>query len=163
MKLFLATVLVMSGLAANADQCAWNSPTDAKSARELILLHKEVMHFCQNCGEDKPSFIATIDDVKVAKVEGEKAYRTVSLQSGKQSQEVDLAYLYVRTASNVFANVAQLVGCPSEGAVTFIETTNKNKKVQHFYNAEGVKVVTAETVAAVGTGFKTRVPANIKK
>lgn len=163
MKLFFATVLLLSGFAASADQCAWNSSSDANSAMALINLHKEVMHFCQNCGDDKPSFIAKVDAVKTAKVSGEKAYRTVTLISGKQQQEVDLAYLYVRTASDMFANVAQLVGCPSEGAVTFIQTTNKNQKIQHYYNAEGVRVNTAESTAQIGTGFKTRVPANTKK
>lgn len=156
MKTIISAFVLLLSFAASADQCQWNSPSDATSARQLINLHKEVMFFCQNCDDTKPSFIAQVDSVKTAQVKGEKAYRTVTLVSKGQEQEVDLAYLYVRTASNIFANVAQLVGCPSEGAVTFIETTNKNQKIQHYYNETGTRVDTATTTAQIGkmTGRK---------
>ncbi len=166
MKLLLATVLVLSGMAAQADQCAWNSASDADSARKLIAANKEVMFFCQNCSDEKPSYIAKVSDVKTKQVTGfdgkAEPYREVVLVIDGKEVETDLAYLYVRTASNVFANVAQLVGCPNHGAVTFIETTNKNKKIQHYYDAEGNRQNLAETVAKTG-GTKTRVPASPKK
>ncbi len=167
MKTTLLTLTATLGFAfpAMADQCAWINRTDSQSAIQLINLHKEVMHFCQNCGDGKPSFIDRIDSAQTAQAEmqGQKyPYRTVILKAGDEQTSVDLAYLYVRTASNIFANVAHLVGCPSEGAVTFIQTTNTNQKIQHFYDATGTRVNTATTSAKLETQFGNRKPASKK-
>lgn len=168
MRSVLALLLTVTGLTAFADQCQWNTASDADSARALINLHKEVMFYCQNCGDTKPSFIAEVKSVRTGQAtmgDQRYPYRTVNLtlSSGEQ-KEVDLAYLYVRTASDMFANTAQLVGCPSEGAVTFIQTTNRNQKLQHYYNAEGVRVPVGSSTAATGTGNGgVRVPASTKK
>lgn len=166
MKTIVSLLLILGSYAAQADQCQWNSASDATSARQLIGLHQEVMFYCQNCEENKPSFIAQVSDVKTrqATMSGEKyPYRTVVLTVDGQDREVDLAYLYVRTASNIFANVAQLVGCPSHGAVSFIETTNKNSKIQHYYNATGDRVDTATTTAQNTIPGKQRKPASPAK
>lgn len=165
MKSILALIITITGLSAFADQCQWNTASDAESARALINLHKDVMFYCQNCGDAKPSFISEVKSVATAqaKMGNQKyPYRTVmlTLENGSQ-QEVDLAYLYVRTASDIFANTAQLVGCPSEGAVSFIQTTNRNQKLQHYYNDQGVRIEVAATSAQTekGTGAG-RVPAS---
>jgi len=168
MRSILALLLTVTGLTAFADQCQWNTASDADSARALINLHKEVMFYCQNCGDTKPSFIAEVKSVRTGQAtmgDQRYPYRTVNLTlAGGEQKEVDLAYLYVRTASDMFANTAQLVGCPSEGAVTFIQTTNRNQKLQHYYNAEGVRVPVASSTAATGTGNGgVRVPASTKK
>ena len=157
MKSMIAVLLftLLSGVA-QADQCQWNSNTDAQSAFALINLHKEVMHFCQNCGDNRPSFISAIDSVATAqaKMAGQKyPYRSVVLTKDGKKQEVDLAYLYVRTGSDIFANVAQLVGCPSEGAVTFIQTTNVGKKLPHYYNESGARVDVGMATAQVMSHF----------
>ncbi len=165
MKMLIAALLLFV-FNAQADQCQWNSSTDATSAVALIKMHKEVMHFCQNCGDGKPSFISMIDDAGTtqASMAGKKApYRTVKLTSGKETTEVDLAYLYVRTGSDIFANVAQLVGCPSEGATTFIQTTNRNQKIMHFYDASGNRQNVSTTTASVEKMFPSdRTPASKK-
>ena len=140
-KILFALVVLFSGLS-YADQCQWNSPSDAQSARDLVALHKEVMYWCQNCSEQKPSRIVKVEAVKIPVVNDEfnlgegKKYRYVNLTTivdGKEKTDnIDLAYTYVRTASDIFANIAQMVGCPSEGATTFIQTTNKNYKSEQF-------------------------------
>jgi hypothetical protein len=169
MKLFLALAISLTGLVASADQCDWNSESDATSARQLIARNKDVMFYCQLCGDSKPSFIAHVESVKTAPADstsGQKnPYRIVVLSTDdKKNQEVDLAYLYVRTGSNIFANVAQLVGCKSDGAITFIETTNRNQKIQHYYDEAGVRHDTATTSSQNGTGNGgVRVPASTKK
>jgi hypothetical protein len=164
--IFAAAFLSLFSFAANADQCQWNSAADAQSAIALINMHKEVMHFCQNCGDAKPSFISEVDGASTAQanMSGTKyPYRTVVLTKGGKTQEVDLAYTYVRTASDVFANVAQLVGCPSQGAVTFIQTTNRNQKLLHYYDQTGARVDVGTTTAMIGTSFpEARKPASKK-
>jgi soluble lytic murein transglycosylase-like protein len=168
MKVFLALIFSLTGFAASADQCDWNSASDASAARQLISLNKEVMFYCQLCGDSKPSFIAKVESVKTAPADsmsGQKnPYRIVVLStSDRKEQEVDLAYLYVRTGSNIFSNVAQLVGCPSDGAITFIETTNRNQKIQHYYDDAGKRHDTAVTTSQNGTGGTTgRTPASKK-
>jgi len=165
MRSILALFITVTGLTAYADQCQWNTASDAESARALINLHKEVMFYCQNCGDSKPSFIAEVKSVRTgqASMQGQRyPYRVVNLTlDNNEQKEVDLAYLYVRTASDMFANTAQLVGCPSEGAVTFIQTTNRNQKLQHYYNEQGVRVAVASSTAAASTGNGgVRVPAS---
>ncbi|MBK9324577.1 MAG: hypothetical protein IPM97_16805 [Bdellovibrionaceae bacterium] len=156
MKNVLVILSIFIGHIAFADQCQWTSGADSASALQLINLHKEVMYFCQNCGDNKPSYISEIDSATntQAEMSGKKfPFRTIKLSKGGSTDEVDLAYLYVRTGSDIFANVAHLVGCPSSGAITFIQTTNTNKKIQHFYDATGERHDTATTTAAVEAIF----------
>ncbi len=133
---FLATLVLASiSMSAFADQCAYNTLTDAISAKGL-LTNKDVIFWCQNCTQ-KPSGIVRVTSATIARKDGSNML-TVKLTNGKK-EELDLAYTYVRTASDIFANVSHLVGCESDGAMTFIKTGPGAKKVAHFYNHQGVR------------------------
>ena len=172
MKKIVLLLLILSGYAAQADQCSWNNSSDVEYAIKLIKANKEVMYFCENCDEKKPSTVFTVTKVenKRATMQGkEYPYRQVVLTGHSENKnevindQIDLAYLYVRTGSDIFANVAQLVGCPSEGATTFIQTTNRRKKILHYYDAEGVRQNTKEIVAQNDMPNKQRSPASNPK
>ncbi len=136
MKFLMTLVLASVSLSAFADQCAWNTITDAISAKGL-LTNKDIIFWCQNCTE-KPSAITRVSSATIARKDGSNQL-TVSLAGGRK-ESLDLAYTYVRVASDIFANVSHLVGCESEGAMTFIKTGPGTKKVAHFYNDHGVRV-----------------------
>jgi intein-encoded DNA endonuclease-like protein len=143
MKFFIFAVALVASFSALADQCAWNKLTDAKSAKSLIK-DNDIILWCQNCGEKNPSNILKVKDVNVKKPANDSHELTVIYSNGNQDQ-IDLAYTYVRTASDVFTNVAQLVGCPSEGATTFIQTGPGVKKTAHFYDKKGKRVDVVST------------------
>jgi hypothetical protein len=136
MKFLTTLVLASFSFGAFADQCAWNTLTDAISAKGL-LTNKDVIFWCQNCHE-KPSAIMRVSSATIARKDGSNQL-TVTLSGGKK-ESLDLAYTYVRTASDIFANVSHLVGCDSDGAMTFIKTGPGLKKVAHFYNDNGQRV-----------------------
>lgn len=132
---FLLSLLVLTSFSVLADQCAWNKRTDAKSAINL-LKGNDVILWCQNCNETKPSNIFKVKTIDMKKPASQ--YYEVSITTDKGGkQDIDLAYTYVRTASDMFTNVAHLVGCPSEGATTFIKTGPGVKKVAHYYDQHG--------------------------
>lgn len=168
MKLFtLAFILLSSPVF--ADQCQWNSKTDARSAVKL-LRNNDVIFWCQNCGEKKPSVIFKVADISVstARYPGIPEGRIVNIQvqGGSSQQELDLAYTYVRTASDTFTNMAHMVGCPSEGATSFIQTGPGAKKVAHYYDAQGKRVnaatSTTDAVVSYNPWKSDRLPASKK-
>lgn len=132
----MTLVLVSVSLSAFADQCAWNTISDAISAKGLVT-NKDIIFWCQNCNE-KPSAILHTRSATIARKDGSNRL-TVTLSDGKK-ESLDLAYTYVRVASDIFANVSHLVGCESEGAMTFVKTGPGTKKVAHYYNDHGVRV-----------------------
>lgn len=143
MKFFMIAMALATSFSALADQCAWNKLTDAKSAKGLIK-DNEIILWCQNCGEKNPSNILKVTDVNVKKPANGYFELSVTYANGNQDS-IDLAYTYVRTASDVFTNVAQLVGCPSEGATSFIQTGPGVKKTAHFYDKHGKRVDVVST------------------
>ncbi|MBY0414119.1 MAG: hypothetical protein K2Q18_08130 [Bdellovibrionales bacterium] len=145
MKFILLLSAIFSS-AAFADQCQWNSKSDAASALKL-LKGNEIILWCQNCGEAKPSYIVKVNSAK-QKVPGE-GFREITVETAKGPESIDLAYTYVRTASNVFTNMAQLVGCPSTGATTFIQTGPGVKKTAHFYDKQGQRVDVVSTMEQI--------------
>jgi hypothetical protein len=159
MKFFIFGLTLVASFSAMADQCAWNKFTDAKSAKSLIK-GNDIILWCQNCGEKSPSNILKVKEVKLTKPDNNYFELGVTYSDNK-TDSIDLAYTYVRTASDLFTNVAQLVGCPSEGATTFIQTGPGKKKTAHFYNKEGkrVDVVSTETEIKVAD-FNAAVNAN---
>lgn len=127
-------VTVLAGLfltaQAKADQCAWIENGDkyvVKSAKKLLNPDAEFVEFCAPCG-DKPSKVQKVEDsnIEFAKMGadvyngtgGKPAYREVNVNGRGQ----DLAYIYVRTGTRVFANVAMLTGCPVSGVPPFLYT-----------------------------------------
>ena len=87
----------------------------------------EFVEYCAPCG-DKPSKVQKVEDsnIEFAKMGadvyngtgGKPAYREVNVNGRGQ----DLAYIYVRTGTRVFANVAMLTGCPVSGVPPFLYT-----------------------------------------
>lgn len=136
MKKFLVMISLLSSFSAFADQCAWNSLSDSKSAKSLIK-DNDIILWCQACSEARPSNIFKVVDIDVSKPANGNELSVVL--SNQTVESLDLAYTYVRTSSDIFANVAQLVGCPSEGATTFIQTGKGKKKTAHFYDKKGVR------------------------
>ncbi len=136
MKFIMTLVLASVSMSAFADQCAWNTVSDAISAKGL-LTNKDIIFWCQNCHE-KPSAIVHANSATIARKNGSNEL-TVSLAGGRK-ESLDLAYTYVRVSSDVFANVSHLVGCESEGAMTFVKTGPGTKKVAHYYNDHGVRI-----------------------
>lgn len=143
MKFFFFAIALATSFSALADQCAWNKLSDAKSAKSLIK-GNDIILWCQNCGEKNPSNILKVKDVNLQKPATGYFELGVQYENG-QSDQIDLAYTYVRTASDVFTNVAQLVGCPSSGATTFIQTGPGVKKTAHFYDKKGERVDVVST------------------
>jgi hypothetical protein len=140
MKMFIVFAALMASFSALADQCAYNKISDAKSAKALIK-GNDIIQWCQNCGEKKPSTISHVDSIDMSNPSD--SFYEIKVQVDGQDKDIyiDLAYTYVRTASDVFTNIAQMVGCPSEGATTFIKTGPGVKKVAHFYDKHGKMVV----------------------
>lgn len=168
MKKLLVVVLVLTSFSSFADQCAWNTTSDTKSAKEL-LENNDVMLWCQNCDEKKPSNIFAVREVIIGKPDAKLREIKAILEYNKGETSLDLAYTYVRTASDIFTNLAQLVGCPSHGATTFIQTGKGKKKVAHYYDGAGnrVDVLTSSSDYQVGAITNTlapkRYPASIAK
>ncbi len=142
--LFFAVVFA-AALVVRADQCAWNSKTDGTSAKQLIQKNVELIDWCGACDEKKPGLIYVVSDVKIDKETGEIAVKATYKSSKKAVTSytnqagwhmIDLAYAYVRTSSDTFANLAHLVGCPSTGSYSFIQTVGNSKR-PHYYDAKG--------------------------
>jgi hypothetical protein len=161
MMRFTILTLALLSTTAMADQCAWNSKTDAASALKL-LKGNDIITWCQNCGDRKPSYIAKVISAKQATPQA--GFKEITVETNKGTESIDLAYTYVRTATNVFTNMAQLVGCPSSGATTFIQTGPGVKKTAHFYNKDGEREdVLSSTEESTLADFKMksdRVPAS---
>lgn len=178
MKVLLSIAIVFAGLFAQADQCAYNTKTDGTSAKQLIQKNTELIDWCLNCDEMRPGLIYVATDVKINQGTNEIMVKGVFKHSKKPVTQytnaegwhsIDLAYTYVRTASDIFTNLSHLVGCPSEGSYTFIQTKG-NAKQPHFYDAQGVrqgftKQAMPDEGQDYGAWYKEngRKPANTKK
>ena len=144
MKSILLMSVIFLAFTSNADQCAWNTKTDGKSALEFLKPNDEILLWCQKCDEAKSSVIQVVDAANFDRDTNEISIKTHEKSSGKiinngQVFGVDLAYTYVRTATDIFSNLAQLVGCPSTGASTFIQNKG-GQKIPHHYDSGGVRV-----------------------
>jgi len=180
--LFFAVVFA-AAIIVRADQCAWNSKTDGTSAKQLIQKNVELIDWCGACDEKKPGLIYVVTDTKIDKATGEIAVKGIYKSSKKAVNSIvttpdgwhmlDLAYTYVRTSSDTFANLAHLVGCPSHGSYSFIQTMGNSKR-PHYYDAKGerqdykinnnidIEVMPTEDIGA-WTKETGRKPANNKK
>jgi hypothetical protein len=175
MKHLLLIATFFSMTTAFADQCAWNTKTDGKSALNFLSPGAEIVFWCQNCNEVKASVINIIDEVKIDTESNQVSIKAHQKSSGKKLFDgkfygIDLAYTYARTATDIFANMAHLVGCPSDGATTFIQNKG-NQKIPHYYDFNGVrkdgapevnKLAAADLEKAITKG-KFRSPASVKK
>jgi hypothetical protein len=103
-KLALSMMILMSGSMAFADQCAYVSQDTAKKALKMIVESNTIQTLCEPCGETKAQTL----DVKAIGA-NDVSYQGF-WQVSVNNKGVDLAYTFVNGL-----NVAQLVGCPTEG------------------------------------------------
>ena len=95
--LILSTVFVVS---VSADQAAYITEKQAKKAVKLLMKKKQIIHFCEPCGdtEIRTEDIETIEAVKT----DTENYWEVKV-NGKG---IDLAYTYYKRKKNKWKNVA---------------------------------------------------------
>jgi hypothetical protein len=144
--IIFATILTAAGPAL-ADQCAWNDLAIARRGAALVKTlagitgeEPSVYTLCEPCGQtvsqltrvkiDKDATSTSGLDVTYKKVRGyavqpaqAPTYWEFTMNAKSAApQSQDLAYLYVKTAANVYANVATLVNCPVDGVTPVIYT-----------------------------------------
>jgi hypothetical protein len=92
---------------AHADQCQIISKAQALAAVERINIGDSVQHWCEPCDEEESKTVAVTE----IEVRSGKSGWQVSI-NGKS---IDLAYTFVKSASEDFAyvNLALLANCPA--------------------------------------------------
>jgi hypothetical protein len=101
----IAVLLAISS-AAFADQCAYVSQEVAQRAVEVLSVKKKVADFCEPCGNTVPNRVYKIKEVVAAPADYEDYWKVLI-----NGEEVDLAYLYVKTGLVTFKNAGMLAGC----------------------------------------------------
>lgn len=139
MKAILLAAL-LSSVQVYADQCAWNDRAIAARGSRLVKMlagingEKPSAYIkCEPCGdktltrvelESDDSNVSGLDiGFAQAEMNGQKqaTYWQVTLnRKTDHVQKTDLAYLYVKTAKGVYANVASLVECPVSGVTPIL-------------------------------------------
>lgn len=117
-KIFIMLFFASLTCSAFADQCQLVDGADQKyvwkSAQALLKNAKEFVSYCGKCDDD-------LSKVKIERVISSgkytlkddpflEQYRGVQINN----KNVDMAYIYIRTGSRVFTNLALLVGCPAD-------------------------------------------------
>lgn len=116
---------------AQADQCAWIEKGDkyvVKSAKRLLNADAEFVEYCALCDNEAPGKVQNVSDSNI-----QFASMGADVYNGTNGREVfyevtingkaqDLAYVYVRTGTRVFGNIAMLSGCPVQGVPPFLYT-----------------------------------------
>lgn len=106
--LFLVFVGSLLGVAvlARADQCqVVSQDVGDRAVAAIRASHGRVLPHCAPCGDPAPT-LAQAFVPREARFTGD----AVSVDG----QEVDLAYLYLEVAPNLFENIALRAGCPAE-------------------------------------------------
>jgi len=126
MKLFGIVATMAVSQISFADQCAWLDGDDqkfvTKSAVALINKSADFVEYCEPCKNGGPGKVTSVNSAQfeAAKMNGQTVEKfNEIILNGKG---VDLAYLYVRTGSRVFTNLALLVGCPASGVSPVLYT-----------------------------------------
>ncbi len=107
--LFGVVLFLLEGVA-SADQCQWNSKTEANDAFKILSKEKYVYLFCKPCRETQ------VRKVKLNSIFIEQqlqSYHAIVINPNQGSKEevLDLAYTYVQTGKNTLTNLAGMVGC----------------------------------------------------
>jgi hypothetical protein len=104
MKTVLITAAVLlAPAAAHADQCQLLDDAVADRVRAVMAKPMRVAELCEPCGEKVPGLPFLPRSVDI-----------IGSELVLDGTPRDLAYTYVKTASNKFENLAMLVGCPVE-------------------------------------------------
>jgi hypothetical protein len=116
MKLVLLASLLTAS-AAHADQCQIVTPAQAADAVKLLTGALITLN-CPPCN-DPP--IATVPTVKPGKITQHAAAGTKGMSSvALDGKDVDLAYTWILTGKATFTNVAQAIGCDTDGVPGFV-------------------------------------------
>lgn len=100
MKALLVAAVLLAPAAAHADQCQLLDDDVADRVRTIMAKPMRVAELCEPCGEkvpDLPFLPRTVEIGSELVIDGKAR---------------DLAYTYVKTASDKFENLALLAGCP---------------------------------------------------
>jgi hypothetical protein len=95
---------------AYADQCAYITKSEAKSAKSYVPKGSQVLFLCEPCGETQPTPVQVSSSR--AKPVGSGNYWGLNINEVKAQ---DLAYTFVKTSKDTYTNLASLVGCPASG------------------------------------------------
>lgn len=117
------SVLALTSISrtALADQCAWNTKAIADRAAELVKPGATVIEFCEPCSDDRPGPSVAVKSTRVTQPKTGYFELTINRKA------VDLAYLFVKTADNVFTNVGVLAGCDPHDVSTEIRDGKPTK------------------------------------
>jgi hypothetical protein len=119
LALYLALPLgLVSARLAHADQCAsLGEHAMAARAAALVRAHPSVVSYCEPCGERVPGAPQEVRRVEVAR-SGDGWSVAID------RREVDLAYTFVRTATDRYQNLAALVGCPAQDVSDHLDVSD---------------------------------------
>lgn len=121
MRLLLITIsCLLAAGTARADQCAWLDDEQATTAQVILQEHPNVLEYCEPCGDEKPGEPFPVKTVHIAIPK--PGYKTIVINS----EEVDLAYLYIEISPTQYENLALQVGCPAEDVSQSV-TPNQNQ------------------------------------
>ncbi|MBC7973608.1 MAG: hypothetical protein H7138_01390, partial [Myxococcales bacterium] len=101
-------LVALTAAPARADQCQWlEDPAVATRAMRELASHPEVISYCEPCGDAAPGAPYSVASTSIRRVDPSAVTLVVD------GQEVDLAYLYVKTGERQYRNLAALAGCPT--------------------------------------------------
>lgn len=118
-SLILVILLFSFSIVALADQAAYITKAQARRAVTLLGKQNEILHYCQPCA-DKTRRNETIEKIEMSKTEDGK-YWEVKV-NGKS---VDLAYIFYRTKSGKWKNVARELKIKVKDVSTYLPAIAK--------------------------------------
>lgn len=136
MKLLIASFLVFSANVM-ADQCEWTNKSIAVNAvnriNDLASANNQAPSIytqCEPCGETelvrmplglKADGKLNVSFKKADSSDKTSTFWTISVTDvNGQSQEIDLAYVYLKTGTSTYTNLANMVACPVAGVSPFL-------------------------------------------
>jgi len=139
----LSSLIVLAFLLsfqALADQCEWNTRSNAQKARVELVKHNHYFAFCEPCGDTVPALQFIREDLgkKKAKDGKDVHFSSRGTKIGQDNRtadywgftingsygmsvNIDLAYVFVPTANGEYKNLAKIVGCPASGVSDVID------------------------------------------
>jgi hypothetical protein len=116
-EIIAAGLLVAAiGTSAHADQCQVVNKDQATWAQKHIKASGKIISWCEKCTPNTKSAPTAATNVKTTPFKGGSDVEIVV--NGKS---IDLAYTYVQTGADTWANLAFLVGCPASGVQPFTD------------------------------------------
>jgi hypothetical protein len=108
-KMILASLVLLMGSAAMADQCAYVTKAQARQAAKILASAERIQSLCEPCGETDAQTVQ-FADVKVRKTGYENTYEVVL-----NGQGIDLAYTYADGT-----NLGLILNCKAQGVSSYL-------------------------------------------